>query len=88
LKQYAKLRFKRGEFKTARDILTEYEGHQKDPHVAYMICETFLKEDKFENLLEYLSGFIENQKATEEDFTLDSLNLEFTIFLYICLVKL
>jgi len=53
-----------------------------------MICETFLKEDKFEELLEYLAGFIENKKSEEEGFTLESLNLEFTIFLYICLVRL
>ncbi len=58
LKQYAKLRFKRGEYKTARDILMEFRDHQKDAHIAYMICETYLKEDKFEELLQYLGGFV------------------------------
>ena len=41
----------------------EYKDHQKDAHTAYMICETYLKEDKFENVLDYLGGFIENQKS-------------------------
>ncbi len=38
LKKYAKLRFKRDEFKTARDILMEYKDHQNDAQTAYMIC--------------------------------------------------
>ncbi len=66
----------------------EYKDHQRDPHTAYMICETFLREDKFEELLDYLSGFVEVKQSENETFTLESLNLEFTIFLYICLVKL
>lgn len=36
----------------------EYKDHQKDAHVAYMICETFLKDEKFEDLLEYISEFL------------------------------
>lgn len=66
----------------------EFKDHQKDPHVAYMICETFLKDEKFEDLLDYISGFLKIKQEDDKDFSLESLNLEFTIFLYVCLVRL
>jgi hypothetical protein len=30
--------------------------------MAYMICETFLREDKFDDLLGYLGGFVDQKK--------------------------
>lgn len=36
----------------------------------------------------YISGFLEIKKLQEKDFSLENLNLEFTILLYICLVRL
>lgn len=47
-----------------------------------------MKDEKFEDLLNYISGFVKINQEEDKDFGLENLNFEFTIFLYVCLIRL
>ena len=62
-KQYAKLRYRRGEYSLCRDILTGQKDFILDSSLVNLTCQTYLKEKVYDKAAELLE---EHLRAREE----------------------